>query len=298
MIFFYVSLLAATASAYTKVLGTLNGISINSDGSIWGVNKANQTWYCDNLKLCNFKSSPGKWTQHDTSLSTISSYDYGVCGVTAAKRIKCMHKINGQFTNIWIELPLDNWSDVSVGNGGVTVLGTVPGNGGIKIFGIRNGELYLIETKAKSFTFNQPVKVANAPINLVKVSVGQSGYYPCVLNKSKRIYCRHHDQTWRLLSGSYDDISLVGNIYFSGSTFVRDERSLYVVSRGYNGYFNFKGSSVSACFKIDYCVGKNSVWTVMGNEYYRNGIILSKIASSVYGQRVVLSADWSIYSDS
>lgn len=67
---------------WKRLPGALIDVSVNNDGSLWGVNKANQVWRCNDWRDC-------KWTQVYGSLAQLTSINGAVCGVNSSDNIFC-----------------------------------------------------------------------------------------------------------------------------------------------------------------------------------------------------------------
>jgi hypothetical protein len=86
----------------------LIGTSINDDGSLWGVNRANQIFYCANYKNCGWQHVYG-------SLNQISARNGVVCGVQSGGAIYCSQHSGP--TVSWSQLP-GVLKDISVNSDG------------------------------------------------------------------------------------------------------------------------------------------------------------------------------------
>jgi hypothetical protein len=145
-------------AAWFRLPGALKHVNINDAGNLWGVNSADQIWYCKDYKNCGWVQAPG-------ALAQISATNEVVCGVNSGKNIYCS-KFLGASVN-WKQIP-GSLKHVHVNKDG-------------SLFGTNsNDEIYYCKTWENCVWFNLPGRLMQ--INASKNNV-------CGVAAGHGIYC-------------------------------------------------------------------------------------------------------------
>lgn len=186
--------------AWTQVNGWLSNISVNTDGSVFGVNGNGNIFYAANYKIPNWVGLPGILTQ-------ISSSPNVVCGVNSANQIWCADT-NIQSSPNWFQLP-GGLTNISVNNDG-------------SLMGVSsNGQIWFASNYKNA-------NWVNLPGSLKQVSV--NGPVACGVNAGNQIFCADQNisanPNWTNIPGSLTDLS------------VNSDGSLYGVNSGGQIFYN------------------------------------------------------------
>ena len=185
-----VSPIPSPSIAWANIPGGLIDVSLNADGSLWGVNAANQIWYCANFKSCGWVNVPGGLKQI-SSVQTSGNSGI-VCGCNSGDAIFCSAYTGSAVS--WQQVP-----------GGLKV---VKVNADGSLWGVNSGDQiwYCANWKSCGWT-----NVPGSLRSISSVSTAANTGIVCGTNAGSNIYCSTYSGPsvgWFQVPGGLMDVNV------------------------------------------------------------------------------------------